>query len=153
MTKARSRSRSCLTGREIARALQARPDVLSVWVEGLIQVSSIPIILQPQSAPLVVGHNLKQRRLMKFAAIAPLALALTLGLVGPALAKRDRPGADWISAEQVKQKLTDAGYTSITELEADDGHWEGEGMKNGVKMEFHVDPRTGVLTKEKPDKD
>ena len=45
------------------------------------------------------------------------------------------------------------GYTSITELEADDGRWEGEGMKNGVKMEFHVDPKTGVITKETFDKD
>lgn len=90
---------------------------------------------------------------MKFGTLAPLALVLALGFAGPAMAKKDRPGADWIPAEQVKQKLMDAGYSSITELEADDGHWEGEGMKNGVKIEFHVDPKTGVITKEKPDKD
>ena len=90
---------------------------------------------------------------MKFGTLAPLALVLALGTSGPAMAKKDRPGADWIPAEQVKQKLMDAGYSSITELEADDGHWEGEGMKNGVKMEFHVDPKTGAITKEKPDKD
>lgn len=90
---------------------------------------------------------------MKLGTLAPLALFLALGFSGPAMAKEDRPGADWIPAEQVKQKLMDAGYSSITELEADDGHWEGEGVKNGVKMEFHVDPRTGAVTKEKPDKD
>jgi hypothetical protein len=90
---------------------------------------------------------------MKSAPLASLALALTLGLAGPALAKKDKPGPDWMPAEQVKQKLMDAGYTSITELEADDGHWEGEGVKNGVKMELHVDPKTGAVTKEKPDKD
>jgi hypothetical protein len=90
---------------------------------------------------------------MKFEKLAPIALALALGFAGSAVAKSDKPGADWMPAEQVKQKLMDAGYSSITELEADDGHWEGEGMKNGVKMEFHVDPKTGAITKEKPDKD
>lgn len=90
---------------------------------------------------------------MKFGTLAQLALALALGAAVPASAKADKPGADWIPAEQVKQKLMEAGYSSITELEADDGHWEGEGLKNGVKTEFHVDPRTGAITKEKPDTD
>ncbi|GLS42562.1 PepSY domain-containing protein [Methylobacterium brachythecii] len=85
--------------------------------------------------------------------IAAIALLISMGLVGPAMAKKDKPGPDWIPADQVTQKLKDAGYSSITELEADDGHWEGEGLKNGVKMEFHVDPKTGAITKEKPDKD
>ena len=85
--------------------------------------------------------------------LLPLVLAATLACAGSALAKEDKPGPDWIPAGQVKQKLMDAGYSSITELEADDGHWEGEGVKNGVKMEFHVDPKTGAITKEKPDKD
>ncbi|MCJ2049297.1 PepSY domain-containing protein [Methylobacterium sp. J-070] len=90
---------------------------------------------------------------MKRTALIPYALVATLGLVGPSLAKEDKPGPDWMTAEQVNQRLMDAGYSSITELEADDGHWEGEGVKNGVKMEFHVDPKTGAITKEKPDKD
>ncbi|MBO1019968.1 MULTISPECIES: PepSY domain-containing protein [unclassified Methylobacterium] len=81
---------------------------------------------------------------------ALLALLLTAGSTGIALA--DKPGADWMPAEQVKQKLMAAGYTDITEFEADDGHWEGEGMKNGVKMEFHADPKTGAIISEKPDK-
>lgn len=90
---------------------------------------------------------------MKSMALSTLILAAAFGFASPALAKTDKPGPDWIPADQVKQKLMDAGYTSITEFEADDGHWEGEGVKNGVKMEFHVDPKTGALTKEKPDKD
>ena len=44
-----------------------------------------------------------------------------------------------------------AGYTNITGLKADDGHWEGKGVKNGKIMEFHVDPRSGALTKEEID--
>jgi hypothetical protein len=79
-----------------------------------------------------------------------LALALSTGPAQLALA--DTPGADWMPADQVKQKLMAAGYTSITEFEADDGHWEGEGVKNGVKMQFHADPKTGAILSEKPDK-
>ena len=60
---------------------------------------------------------------------ATLALALTC-----TAAFADQPGADWMPADQVKQKLMATGYTSITEFEADDGHWEGEGVKNGVTM-------------------
>ncbi|MGT2478831.1 PepSY domain-containing protein (plasmid) [Methylobacterium oryzae CBMB20] len=90
---------------------------------------------------------------MKSKALFALVVAATLTSAGPTLAKEDKPGPDWIPAEQVKQKLMDVGYSSVTELEADDGHWEGEGIKNGVKMEFHVDPKTGAITKEKPDKD
>jgi hypothetical protein len=86
---------------------------------------------------------------MKWTAI--FAPALALGSAGPTLA--DQPGADWIPVDQVEQRLMAAGYTNITELEANDGHWEGEGTKNGLKMEFHVDPKTGAITKEKPDKD
>ncbi|MDO9428310.1 MAG: PepSY domain-containing protein [Methylobacterium sp.] len=82
----------------------------------------------------------------------PLALALALSCTASTLALADQPGADWMPADQVKQKLMATGYTSITEFEADDGHWEGEGMKNGVKMQFHADPKTGALLSEKPDK-
>jgi len=42
-----------------------------------------------------------------------------------------------------------SGYTQVTELEADDGRWEGEGIKNGQKMDFHADPN--VITFEKLD--
>jgi hypothetical protein len=67
------------------------------------------------------------------------------------LAKADQPGPDWMPAEQVKQKVLQSGYTEVTELEADDGQWEGEGIKNGQKMDFHADPKTGVITSEKVD--
>jgi hypothetical protein len=40
------------------------------------------------------------------------------------------------------QKALNSGYTKVTELKADDGRWEGEGIKNGQKMEFHADPKT-----------
>ncbi|MET0409001.1 MAG: PepSY domain-containing protein [Hyphomicrobium sp.] len=84
-----------------------------------------------------------------------LAFALALGVAGSAaaFAGHDVPGADWLPKEQVIQKLEAAGYTNITGLEADDGHWEGKGVKNGKITEFHVDPRTGTFTKEEVDHD
>jgi hypothetical protein len=67
------------------------------------------------------------------------------------LAKADQPGPDRMPSQQVIEKVLQSGYTQITELEADDGRWQGEGIKNGQKMDFHADPRTGVITFEKLD--
>lgn len=64
----------------------------------------------------------------------------------------DTPGADWIPLEKVQALLKDAGYTQVTKIEADDGQWEGEGLKtDGMKYDFHVDPHSGKVTKEEMD--
>jgi hypothetical protein len=74
------------------------------------------------------------------------------GLTGGAInARADQPGADWMPAEQVKEKVMQSGYTQVTKLKADDGRWEGEGVKDGKKMDFHADPKTGQITHEKLD--
>jgi hypothetical protein len=78
-------------------------------------------------------------------------VALLVGTTGATWA--DVPGPDWMPAEQVKQKLVAAGYSDIYELEADDGRWEGEGLKAGQRLEFHADARTGAILSEKPDRD
>jgi hypothetical protein len=83
--------------------------------------------------------------------IATLTLTFAVAC-GATAAFADMPGADWMPFEQVVQKLKQAGYTQIYELQADDGHWEGEGVKDGKKLEFHADPRTGVITSEHPDR-
>ena len=80
---------------------------------------------------------------------------MTLAMVGlvtvaASSARADQPGADWMPADQVKAHLMKEGYTSISSFEADDGHWEGEGVKGGRKMQFHADPKTGRLLSEKP---
>ena len=31
------------------------------------------------------------------------------------------------------------------------GEWEGEGVKNGKKMEFRADPKAGAIIEEEPD--
>jgi len=83
----------------------------------------------------------------------PHALVLSLAvLAGPVgTARADAPGADWMPADQVIQKLTAAGYSSVSELEADDGRWEGKGVKDGRTVEFRADPRSGALLDEKRD--
>ena len=83
--------------------------------------------------------------------ISTIAVVLVLSVAGANPAKADQPGPDWMPAQQVIEKVLQSGYTQVTELEADDGRWEGEGIKNGQKMEFHADPKTGVITFEKLD--
>ena len=77
----------------------------------------------------------------------------TILLIGSAeLAFADRPGADWISADQAKEKLMAAGYSNVTKIEADDGRWEGTGVKNGQVHKFHVDPHSGQITRDEVDR-
>ncbi len=80
--------------------------------------------------------------------VAILILAL---LTTVTFARADKPGPDWMPAEKVIEKVLQAGYSQVTKIEADDGRWEGEGIKNGKKMEFHADPKTGAVTHERPD--
>lgn len=76
----------------------------------------------------------------------------TLGALASSPAFADQPGADWISLQQAQETLKAAGYTQVTKIEADDGHWEGEGLKkDGMKYEFHVDPHSGKITKDEMD--
>ena len=82
--------------------------------------------------------------------LAPVSLAA--GLSFSALtARADKPGPDWMPAQQVIEQVLKSGYTQVTKIEAEGGQWEGEGIKNGQKMEFHADPKTGAITSEKLD--
>ncbi len=80
-----------------------------------------------------------------------VATAVAGALMASSFTFADQPGADWMTKQEVMQKLKANGYSQITKLEADDGHWEGEGTKNGKKMEFHVDSHSGALLKEEVD--
>ena len=82
---------------------------------------------------------------------ASLGFAATLLIGSLDLANADQPGPDWMPAQQVIDQVLKTGYTQVTKLEADDGRWEGEGIKNGQKMEFYADPKTGVIMSEKLD--
>ena len=81
-----------------------------------------------------------------------LAIVALLGsLAAASVAQADVPSPDWMPMEQVKAKVMQSGYTQVYKLKADDGRWEGEGIKNGKKMDFHADPKTGEITFEKLD--
>ena len=80
---------------------------------------------------------------MRTLLIASVLLAAT------SWAAADTPGKDWLTPAQVTEKLTGLGYTHVVKLEADDGHWEGDAVKDGKVYEIHVDPHTGALTKSK----
>jgi hypothetical protein len=82
--------------------------------------------------------------------ITILSVALLTLSAGAAVA--DQPGPDWMSADAVTKILNNEGYSAVTELEADDGHWEADVSKDGKVYEVHIDPRTGKLTKVEPKK-
>ena len=83
--------------------------------------------------------------------IPMVVFTAALSAISLNLAKADRSGAEWMPAELVKQVILQLGYTEVTKLKADGGEWEGEGVKNGKKMEFRVDPKTGALIEEETD--
>ncbi len=71
--------------------------------------------------------------------------ALALLMTG-SLALAGQPGADWMSKADLKKSMEGQGYSSIV-VGADDGHWEGEAVKEGKIVEFHADGKTGKITK------
>ncbi|MCK1720720.1 PepSY domain-containing protein [Bradyrhizobium sp. 141] len=83
---------------------------------------------------------------------APVVLAVVLSAVAVSVARADRPGADWMPIQQVVEKVLKSGFTLVSKIEADDGRWEGEGIKDGQKMKFHADPKTGELISARPDR-
>ena len=78
-----------------------------------------------------------------------LLFALSLAVIFGTSAMADTPGKDWLTSAQVTEKLKSLGFTRVIKLEADDGHWEGDAIKDGKTFEIHVDPHSGELTKSK----
>jgi hypothetical protein len=78
-----------------------------------------------------------------------IVLGLFASVLATTLAVADQPGADWIGKAALKTQMQAEGYSGII-AEADDGHWEGEAIKDGRIVEFHADPRTGKITKSEP---
>ena len=70
-------------------------------------------------------------------------------VMGTGLALADQPGADWMSKADLKKMMESQGYSAIV-VGADDGHWEGEAVKDGKIVEFHADAHTGEITKSEP---
>ncbi|MFB6464448.1 PepSY domain-containing protein [Bradyrhizobium tunisiense] len=83
---------------------------------------------------------------------ASVVLAVVLAAVAINVAHADRPGADWMPIQQVIEKVLKSGFTLVSKIEADDGRWEGEGIKDGQRMKFHADAKTGEIISTKPDR-
>ncbi|WP_394682384.1 PepSY domain-containing protein [uncultured Comamonas sp.] len=61
-------------------------------------------------------------------------------------------GSAMLSAAQIHQLLTQAGYTHIRDLELDDGIWEADAINaQGFRVELKIHPETGVVLREKLD--
>lgn len=78
-----------------------------------------------------------------------ILFAAAFAVAGSTVAYADTPGADWMSKVDLKKKMESEGYTAIV-AGADDGHWEGEAVKDGRIVEFHADAHTGKITKSEP---
>ncbi len=87
-----------------------------------------------------------QRHFLMFASSIALAFSLN---VAQADHHHDLPGADWIAKADLMKKMEGQGYTSVV-AEADDGHWEGEAVKDGQIVKFHANAQTGDITMLRP---
>jgi hypothetical protein len=78
-----------------------------------------------------------------------LLLIVSIMVAVSSAAMADVPGKDWLTPAQVTEKLLGLGYTQIVKLEADDGHWEGDAVKDGKVYEVDIDPHSGAVIKSK----
>ena len=73
----------------------------------------------------------------KLSLIASAALATVMGTAAAAAP---------LGLPQVEQKLREAGYSRIHEIEKDDGLWEADVTRDdGRFREVYIDPRTGEI--------
>lgn len=69
-------------------------------------------------------------------------------------AKPTQPATGKLTAAQIRQRLQQAGYTNIHDLEydRDDGYWEADARNSrGQKVELRINPNTGKVIREKRD--
>jgi len=76
--------------------------------------------------------------------------AATLFLAAAGLAHAGQPGPDWINFSAVTQHLQSAGYSNISEVEADDGYWKAHAVKEGQLFKVVLDPRSGNIVSATP---
>lgn len=57
-----------------------------------------------------------------------------------------QPGQVALSADQIRNRLAQAGYADVRELERDDGHWNAEvRMPDGTERELRLHPLSGAI--------
>jgi hypothetical protein len=87
---------------------------------------------------------------MKKYAFAVLAVS-SLAYAGPAFASdicNAHDKAEWLSKDEITQKVTALGY-EVRKVKEEDGCWEVKGKKDGRLIEAYFDPVSAelVLTK------
>jgi hypothetical protein len=85
----------------------------------------------------------------KYATTALLGLSMLITVPTLALADRDGnrlnvPRDQWLAPSEIADRLSAKGY-KVTEIEADDGAYEVDVVKNGTRMEMYVHPATGEI--------
>jgi uncharacterized membrane protein YkoI len=81
---------------------------------------------------------------------AAVAAALASGW-GLAAAQQPEAARD-LAISEVIQKLEALGYTSIHDVEKDDGVWEVDATSpKGERVELELDPKDGRILRERPD--
>ena len=56
-----------------------------------------------------------------------------------------------LALSKVIRKVMDAGYKRFEEVSWENGHWEMEAQREGVKRELRVDPHTGEVLSDRVD--
>ena len=57
-----------------------------------------------------------------------------------------QPGQVALSADEIRNRLAQAGYADVRELERDDGHWNAEvRMPDGTERELRLHPLSGAI--------
>jgi uncharacterized protein with FMN-binding domain len=77
--------------------------------------------------------------------IATLSLALALGASGTVMAQQQA-----MTEPQVQTRLTDQGYTKVSNLKFKDGMWQAHAKSaNGKSVELRIDAKTGQVYPDK----
>jgi uncharacterized membrane protein YkoI len=86
-------------------------------------------------------------------AIAGISATVAAVLAAPVLfAQTPNATATELDAKQIIAKLESAGYSSISDVEKDDGVWEVDAVNSaGKRVEVDVDPVSGDVLQEHPD--
>ena len=72
---------------------------------------------------------------------ALIGATVLFGLAGQA-------GAATLTKDQVKAKVEAAGYTNVSDIRTEKGHFDVTAMKDGKKVIIDVDAKTGAISPE-----
>ena len=88
---------------------------------------------------------------MKYLSVLILAFMATAPAHAANLC-RPKPGVKWLSLAQARLLLNKAGYRGFR-IGVERGCFEGEGSRNGVKLEIYLHPVTGKIVMVQDDAD